>query len=256
MRICPLNSPKVPSASNHDGRRETPSALAGVRMFRFGSLALALWSILATHCSADASHARTLDELHLVSEAPSPQPQPAEVFPDGESRDSIVLVDPEDLELSRNGATVAPYAANPPIPLASPVPQPRAPEELMRTERGTLLSIPLSSEDLAKAMKDAATMKCSNTCPTSYDGICSDGAMSVAFCSGAPAFGAVGRGACAVAESSDCELGSDCALRPALPNVKPLASQLSACPPGVQAGTAGSVRSSPPRPRKWGAVVS
>ena len=130
--ICPLNFLKVPSASNHDGRRETPSALAGVRMFRCGSLALALWSILATHCSADASHARTLDELHLVSEAPSPQPQPAEVFPDSESRDSIVLVDPEDLELSRNGATVAPYAANPPIPLASPVPQPRTPEELMR----------------------------------------------------------------------------------------------------------------------------
>ena len=177
-----------------------------------------------------------------------------EVFPDRESRDSIVLVDPEDLELSRNGATVAPYAANPPIPLASPVPQPRAPEELMRTERGTLLSIPLSSEDLAKAMKDAATMKCSNTCPTSYDGICSDGAMSVAFCSEAPAFGAVGRGACAVAESSDCELGSDCALRPALPNAEPPASQLNACPPGVQAGTAVSVRSSPPRPRKRTAV--
>ena len=178
---------------------------------------------------------------------------PEDARPDYESRDSIILVDPEGVELSLNGATVAPYV---PIPLASPVPEPQTPEELMRTDRGTLLSIPLSSEALAQAMKDAATMKCSNTCPTSYDGICSDGAMSVAFCSGAPALGAVGRGACAVAESSDCELGSDCALRPALPNVKPLASQLNACPPGVQAGTAGSVRSSHPRPRKWGSAVS
>ena len=198
--------------------------VVGVRMFCCGSLALALWSILATHCSADASHARPLDELQLVTEALTPSPLAAEVMPDRESRDSILMVDPEDLELGRNGATVAPYGAESPIPLASPIPQPQTPEELMRTDRGVVLSIPLSSGDLAKAMKEAATMKCSNTCPSSYDGICSDGAMSVAFCSGAKAFGAAGRGTCAVAESSECELGSDCALRPALPNAIPPAS--------------------------------
>jgi len=130
---------------------------------------------------------------------------------------SRFMVDPEDLEFSDNGS---------PIALDSPRPQPQTPEELMRTDRGVMLSIPLSSGDLAKAMKEAATMKCSNTCPTSYDGICSDGARSVAFCSGAKALGAAGRGTCAVAESPECELGSDCALRPALPNAMPPGSQL------------------------------
>ena len=211
-------------------------------MFRRDSLALALWSILATHCSAGASHVRTLDELHLA----------AEVMPDRESRDSILLVDPEDLELSRNGATGVLFADEPPIPLASPMPQPQTPEELMRTDRGVMLSIPLSSGDLAKAMKDAATMKCSNTCPTSYDGICSDGAMSVAFCSGAKAFGAAGRGTCAVAETSDCELGSDCALRPAMPNAMPPASQLKRVPAWRAGWDCGERQVVTPPPEKTG----
>jgi hypothetical protein len=126
---------------------------------------------------------------------------------------SRFLVDPEEVfsrSAMANGAELPP----------APRPQPQ-PEKLVHTDRGVMLSTPLSSGDLAKAMKYAATMKCSNTCPTSYDGVCSDGAMSVAFCSGATAFGAAGRGTCAVAESSDCELGSDCALRPALPNAIP-----------------------------------
>ena len=213
------------------------------------SLALALWSILAAYCSADdASHARTPNGLHQVS-APSPHPLPSEAMPDRERRDSIVMVDPEDLDDSPPR-----YETNSPIALASPRPQPQPREELMRTDRGVLLSIPLSPGDMTKAMKEAATMKCSNECPTSYDGICSDGAMSKAFCSGAPAFGAAGRGTCAVAENSDCELGSDCALRPALPNAKSPAYSIHGCPPGVQAGTAASARSPPSRPRKWPAV--
>jgi len=125
---------------------------------------------------------------------------------------SRFMVDPEDLEFSDNGS---------PIALDSPRPQPQSPEELVRTDRGVMLSIPLLSGDLAKAMQ--AMMMCSNTCPSSYDGICSDGAMSTAFCSGAKALGTAGRGTCAVAENSDCELGSDCALCPALPNAMPLA---------------------------------
>ena len=184
-------------------------------------------------------------ELGLIASEPSPRPLPSGVMPDRERRDSVVMVDPEDLDDSPPR-----YEAKSPIALASPRPQPQLNEELMRTNRGVLLSIPLSPGDMAKAMKEAATMKCSNECPTSYDGICSDGATSRAFCSGALAFGAAGRGTCAVAENSDCELGSDCALRPALPNAMSPACSLHECPPGAQAGTAASARSPPPGPRK------
>ena len=82
---------------------------------------------------------------------------------------SRFLVDPEEVfsrSAMANGAE---------LPLA-PRPQPQ-PEKLVHTDRGVMLSTPLSSGDLAKAMKYAATMKCSNTCPTSYDGVCSDGAI-------------------------------------------------------------------------------
>ena len=188
-------------------------------MFRCGSLAL--WLILATRCSADASHARELDGAHLVTEAPSPRPLPSEAMPDRESSDSIVMVDPEDVEVPpprnlEHAALFGAGSARQSTALASPIPQPQSAQELMRTDRGVLLSIPLPAGDKAKAMKEAATVKCSNACATSYDGICSDGATSEAFCTGAKAFGAAGRGTCAVAEGSECELGSDCALRPCI----------------------------------------
>ena len=57
-------------------------------------------------------------------------------------------------------------------------------------------------------MSETATALCDNTCGLSYDGVCSDGATSTTYCSGAEAFPAAGRGSCQVAESNECEMGT------------------------------------------------
>ena len=173
--------------------------------------------------------------------------------------------DPEEvtsLSLKRLKELIAPLQS--PTPLASPEPKPaaasRLTEEMLRTDRGVLLSAPLSMDEKAKAMTEMATTMCTNTCASSHDGVCSDGAFK-SFCTGAEAFPPAGRGECAAAEGSECELGSDCAPCP-LPQ-SPRPSPRQACPAtpvspaqqlpshisrvsGVgdaQAGTVGSARS-------------
>lgn len=121
------------------------------------------------------------------------------------------LIDPEEL-LLEDETTTWPGLA----PRASPSPVPSGgrkiakPEVLLTSDRGVLLSVPLSPAEQAKAAHEIVKALCDNTCATSYDGICSDGAASTASCSGEEAFPAAGRGSCKVAEGNECELGTDC----------------------------------------------
>ena len=154
-----------------------------------------------------------------------PSPRPRVAIPGRE--DSGVtgpLIDPE--ELSDSPEAPAGHAATQqgPAPLASPSPVASSsrklpdffaePEELLKSDKGVLLSVPLTPAEQAKAMSETATALCDNTCGLSYDGVCSDGATSTAYCSGAEAFPAAGRGSCQVAESNECEMGTDCARSP------------------------------------------
>ena len=125
------------------------------------------------------------------------------------------LIDPEELLLDDETATLPGLA-----PRASPSPVPSRgqkiakPEVLLTSDRGVLLSVPLSPAEQAKAASESVKALCDNTCATSYDGICSDGAKSTSLCSGEEAFPAAGRGSCKVAEGNECELGTDCAPQP------------------------------------------
>ena len=177
------------------------------------SIAGVVWTTLfALGRGEDPREKPKLAELRLLAASPSPLPQmQSELLTDRESADSMLLLDPEDLADATTSSDRLKRLVGRgdvlPGSMASPSPQPTKPmEELMRTERGVLLSTPLSAEDRAKAMAEAAATKCTNSCESSYDGVCSDGATSEAFCTRAEPFAAVGRGACAVAESSDCEL--------------------------------------------------
>ena len=121
------------------------------------------------------------------------------------------LIDPEELLLDDETATwpgLAPRASPSPVPSGGQTTA--KPEVLLTSDRGVLLSVPLSPAEQAKAASEIVKMLCDNTCGTSYDGICSDGAESTSFCSGEEAFPAAGRGSCKVAEGNECELGTDC----------------------------------------------
>ena len=132
-------------------------------------------------------------------------------------------IDPEELLLSDEPATwpkLAPRASPSPVPSGGQTAA--KPDVLLTSERGVLLSVPLSPAEQAKAASESVKALCDNTCATSYDGICSDGAKSTSFCSGEEAFPAAGRGSCKVAEGNECELGTDCAPQP-IPTLGPFA---------------------------------
>ena len=203
---------------------------------------------------------------------PSPPLSPplSKVLPDREDGGSSVLLDPEDLEEAEEDAgdgrrsKRVPSGADTPMAsqlLASPSPVPKGtgalaplgvePEEPMAGHGGeVLLSIPLSEAEKAKAISEAVSMICDNTCAFSHDGVCQDGAVSTSSCSNAPAFTALGRGSCAAAASSECDLGTDCAPQPSPLHsaTRPafVAHLIGACAPLLladwQAGTVVSAR--------------
>ena len=155
-------------------------------------------------------------------------------------------IDPEELLLSDEPATwpkLAPRASPSPVPSGGQTAA--KPEVLLTSERGVLLSVPLSPAEQAKAASESVKALCDNTCATSYDGICSDGAKSTSLCSGEEAFPAAGRGSCKVAEGNECELGTDCAPQPIPTLGQPALCPSLRAPRGValsQVRTAGSVR--------------
>ena len=240
------------------------------QMGRFPNLAYCT-VLIATHVrganvvrAAPAQKAE--EQLTFLEAEPQPSPHSAgrigRVHNSEESASEAPWPDPEEvtsLSVTRLKQLLAPLQS--PNPLASPEPKPaaasRPTDEMLRTDRGVLLSTPLSMDEKAKAMTEMATTMCTNTCASSHDGVCSDGA-SKSFCTEAEAFPPAGRGECAAAEGSECELGSDCAPRPlpslpAHPTTRPKAGlrsntllTLSRIPNvcGTQAGTVGSARSS------------
>lgn len=152
----------------------------------------------------------------LVAEEVQPakqSPGPYAAVPDRAAGQLLgPLIDPEELLLEDEPATwpgLAPRASPSPVPSGGQ--KTAKPEVLLTSDRGVLLSVPLSPAEQAKAASEIVKALCDNTCATSYDGICSDGAASTSFCSGEEAFPAVGRGSCKVAEGNECELGTDCA---------------------------------------------
>ena len=198
---------------------------------QMGSLpCLACYTFLVTthvYGANDASAAPTApkaeEQLTFLEAEPQPSPHsPGRIAKMHDSEESASAAtpwpDPEELtslSVKKLKELIAPLQS--PTPLASPEPKPaaasRPTEEMLRTHRGVLLSAPLSMDEKAKAMTEMATTMCTNTCASSHDGVCSDGA-SKTFCTGAEAFPPAGRGECAAAEGSECELGTDCAPLP------------------------------------------
>ena len=152
----------------------------------------------------------------LVAEEVQPavqSPRPFAAVPGREDGHLLgPLIDPEDLLLDDEKASwprLAPRASPSPVPSGGQ--KEAKPEVLLESDRGVLLSVPLSPAAQAKAASEIVKTLCDNTCDLSYDGVCSDGAASASFCSGEEAFPAAGRGSCKVAEGNECELGTDCA---------------------------------------------
>ena len=246
-----------------------PGASAGLEAWAAGDQTTFIDAVERTERAADVERLKMLvaDESQHVGASPAPL---SKVLPDREDGGSSVLLDPEDLEEAeedagdgRRSKRVPPGADTPMAShlLASPSPVPKGtgalaplgvePEEPMAGHGGeVLLSIPLSEAEKAKAISEAVSMICDNTCAFSHDGVCQDGAVSTSSCSNAPAFTALGRGSCAAAASSECDLGTDCAPQPSPLHsaTRPafVAHLIGACAPLLladwQAGTVVSAR--------------
>ena len=151
----------------------------------------------------------------LVSEEVQPDtqsPRPHAAVPGREDGKLLgPLIDPEVLFEDETTPWQGLAARASPSPVPSGQQTIAEPEVLLKSDRGVLLSVPLSPAEQAKAASEIVKTLCDNTCGLSYDGICSDGVASTSFCSGEEAFPAAGRGSCRVAEGSECELGTDCA---------------------------------------------
>lgn len=220
--------------ANGPDTKGMPAASAGLEIWATGDQTTFVDAVERTERAADVERLKKLvaDEVQHVSASPAPL---RKVLPDREDSDaSSIMLDPEDLEEAeedardgRRGSNGVPAGADTPMPshlLASPSPVPKGtgtlsslgvqPKELLSGHGGeVLLSIPLGEAEKAKAISETVSMICDNTCALSHDGVCQDGAASTSLCSDAPAFTALGRGTCAAAVSSECELGTDCACQ-------------------------------------------
>ena len=185
-----------------------------------------MWTMLAALvCAGNDEGTAIYDEGRLMD---LPQPEAHALRLEETDSSGLFLVGPEtSAALSYKRLNAIAGSSGPRGPMASPVPRPKGNSQLtqlMHTERGAILSAPLSSAEIAKAMAETASTVCTNTCASSYDGVCSDGATALE-CSNEEPFAVAGRGSCTAAEGSECELGTDCALRcaraPALPNPAP-----------------------------------
>ena len=89
------------------------------------------------------------------------------------------LIDPEELSDAPEAPAGRAEPQQGPAPLASPSPVPSSsrklpdffeePEELLKSDKGVLLSVPLTPAEQAKAMSETATALCDNTCSLSYE---------------------------------------------------------------------------------------